>query len=346
MSTDKNNNEEEVDLGSLFVIIGKGFSNLFNFIGSIFKGAFHFLISILLFFKKHFIKFVIAALIGFTVGVYLENTKEKTYESSLLVQPNFNSTKQLYNNINYYNDLVGQKNFSLLASIFKIDTMKASSLRRFEISPFIKKIDVINSYDRFVTTSDSLTINSFNFEDFNGSFTDYDYKTHEIKVEAIINDIFGGLDEVIIASVVNNDYFNRIKKLKNEQFKRTDSLLRVNLTEVDSLRNVYMSVLIEDAKNSSTGTSIDLGGSQKTTKEIELFNTDKRINNDLIKISEGIAQQSEVINVISNFQSIGYEVNNISKNYVLLSVLLSFFITLFIILLIDLNKFLNNYNKQ
>ena len=95
--------------------------------------------------------------------------------------------------------------------------------------------------------------------------------------------------------------------------------------------------MIEDAKNSSTGTSIDLGGSQKTTKEIELFNTDKRINNDLIKISEGIAQQSEVINVISNFQSIGYEVNNISKNYVLLSVLLSFFITLFIILLIDLN---------
>ena len=34
-----------------------------------------------------------------------------------------------------------------------------------------------------------------------------------------------------------------------------------------------MSVMIEDAKNSSTGTSIDLGGSQKTTKEIELFDT-------------------------------------------------------------------------
>ena len=30
MSTDKKNNEEEVDLGSLFVIIGRGFSNLFQ----------------------------------------------------------------------------------------------------------------------------------------------------------------------------------------------------------------------------------------------------------------------------------------------------------------------------
>ena len=346
MSTDKNNNEEEVDLGSLFVIIGKGFSNLFNFIGSIFKGAFHFLISILLFFKKHFIKLAIAILMGGIVGLYLEISKEKIYRSDLLVQPNFNSTKQLYNNINYYNDLVKQGNFSLLASIFKIDTARSSSLRKFEISPIIKKIDVINSYDRFVSTSDSLTVDSFNFDDFNDSFVDYDYYTHEIQVEANINDVFLGLDEVIIASVVNNNYFNRIKKLKNEQFQRTDSLLRVNLIEVDSLRNVYMSVMIEDAKNSSTGTSIDLGGSQKTTKEIELFDTDQTINNNLIKISEDIAQKSEVINVISNFQNIGYEVKDISRNYMFVGVLLSFFITLIIILLIDLNKFLSTYKKN
>ena len=32
MSTKNQNNEEEVDLGSLFVIIGKGFKNFFNFI--------------------------------------------------------------------------------------------------------------------------------------------------------------------------------------------------------------------------------------------------------------------------------------------------------------------------
>ena len=40
MSTAKNKNEEEVDLGSLFTVIGNGFKNFFNFIGSIFKGIF------------------------------------------------------------------------------------------------------------------------------------------------------------------------------------------------------------------------------------------------------------------------------------------------------------------
>ena len=37
MSTDQKNNEEEVDLGSLFIIIGRCFFNFFNFIGNIFK---------------------------------------------------------------------------------------------------------------------------------------------------------------------------------------------------------------------------------------------------------------------------------------------------------------------
>jgi len=44
MSKEKNTKDDEIELGSLFIIIGRGFSNLFNFIGNIFKGIYHFLI--------------------------------------------------------------------------------------------------------------------------------------------------------------------------------------------------------------------------------------------------------------------------------------------------------------
>ena len=37
MSTNQQNKEEEVDLGSLFLLIGKGLRNFFNFIGNIFR---------------------------------------------------------------------------------------------------------------------------------------------------------------------------------------------------------------------------------------------------------------------------------------------------------------------
>ena len=80
MSTAKNNNEEEVDLGSLFVIIGKGFKNFFNFIGSIFKGIFHRFILILIFLRIHLIKFAVAALLGVIAGFFLENSKEIKYQ--------------------------------------------------------------------------------------------------------------------------------------------------------------------------------------------------------------------------------------------------------------------------
>jgi len=346
MSTAKNNNEEEVDLGSLFVIIGKGFKNFFNFIGSIFKGIFHFLISVLLFFKIHFKKIIIAAVIGGVIGTFLESGSQDKYGSNLLVQPNFGSSFQLYKNINFFNDLVDQEKVLLLASIFNLDSTTAAGFTKFEITPVVNNNDIINAYNKFILTVDTLTVKSYDFEEFKTSFTDYDYKLHDIVVEAKYNDVFNGLEEVIIASVINNNYFDRIKKLTNENLTRKDSLLRENLIKVDSLRQVYMRVMLEESKKEFTGTSIDLGGTKTSTKEIELFSTDRKINEELGSIAVAIGEKSEVINVISNFQSIGYEVKNISRNYIVICVALSLFVTLIIILLIYLNRFLDKYSKN
>ena len=235
MSTAKNNNEEEVDLGSLFVIIGKGFKNFFNFIGSIFKGIFHRFILILIFLRFHLIKFAVAALIGAIAGFFLENSKEIKFSSNLIVQPNFESAQNLYKNINYYNDLITQKNTQELSSIFKLDSSKAASLRKFEITPITNRNDVINAYDKFILEVDTLTVKSYDFDDFEKNFTDFDYLNHEIEVVATVNDVFSSLDNIIIETVEKNQYFNRIKKLTNENLTRTDSLLRENLIKVDSL---------------------------------------------------------------------------------------------------------------
>ena len=133
MSTDQKNNEEEVDLGSLFLIIGKGFTKFFNFIGNIFKGIFNVLITILIFLKSNIIKIGIAALLGGVIGLFLEVKKGDTYESELLVKPNFYSTRQLYDIINYYDNLVQQKDTVGLVESFKIDKLAAASLKEFTI---------------------------------------------------------------------------------------------------------------------------------------------------------------------------------------------------------------------
>ncbi len=345
MSTSQNSNEEEVDLGSLFVIIGKGFSKFFNFIGNIFRGIFHGIISILIFLKNNIIKIVIAAILGGVLGVFLEVKKTDTFESELLLEPNFKSTRQLYDNISYYNNLVKQKDTAGLVETFKLDKSTAASLKKFVIEPIVSENDIINSYNGFVSSVDTTTVKSYAFVEFKASFTEYDYRFHKVTATSTQNDVFDKLGDIIISSVVSNKYFNRIKELSNKNLNRTDSLYRQNLTQIDSLRKIYMEVMLEEAKKQTSGTSIDLGGKKRTTKELELFATSRQINTDLKNIVSQKSTQYEIINVLSNFQPIGTEVKGITKNYgFLLSILGASFMILFL-LIRQLNTYLNNYAK-
>ena len=346
MSTNQKENEEEVDLGSLFVIVGKGFSKLFNFIGNIFKGIFHGVISILIFLKNNIKKIGIAAFIGLLLGVFLEIKKADTYEAELLLAPNFKSTRQLYNNVNYYNDLVKQKDTASLQKIFNLDKNVAASLKEFEIEPLKMDIDIINAYDDLILSVDTLTIKSYEYRDFKDSFTEFDYKVHKVTVRAEKNDVFDKLEDVIIFSVANNNYFKRLKKLTNENLNRTDSLYRQNLTQVDSLRKVYMEVMLEEAKKRTAGTTIDLGGDKNTTKELELFETNRKINADLEDISTQKTTKYEIINVLSSFQPIGREIKGVTKNYAFLFSFLGVGLMVVFLLTKQLNGYLNNYTKE
>lgn len=345
MSNQTKNNEEEIEVGSLFVALGNGLKNLFNFLGSIFKGIFDFLIQILLFLKKNIIKIGVAALIGGGVGLFLELNKEQAYGADMLVQPNFESTRQLYNNIEYYNDLIKQKDSTQLAKTFNVSKENAGSFKKFTILPIINENDIINSYDAFILDVDTLTVKSFSFNQFKRAFTDFDYKTHQIHVEATNKNIFGGLDDVILSSIIENKYFNKVKNLTNENLNRTDSLLRNDLSQTDSLLAVYKDVLLERAKKENAATSIDLGGKSDATNELELFNTKKDLNEDLKEVTEAISEKSEVVNVISKFQKVGYEISGISESLAFQFGTLAALVVIGLLLLAKLNRYLDNYKK-
>ena len=345
MSKEKNTKDDEIELGSLFIIIGRGISNLFNFIGNIFKGIYHFLILFLLFIKTHAKKLLISAIIGAIIGSVMEFKKDTTFGADLQVQPNFKSARQLYNNINYYNDLVKQKNTDLLAKVFNISSEDASSLKKFEVFPIKNGNDFLTAYDKLILSVDTLTAKSYSFSLFKNTFTKYNYKAHNVHVIATKNDVFSKLDAVIISSIVENKHFDKVKRLVNENLNRTDSLLRENIVQIDTLRKVYMKVLLEEAKNLSTGTSIDLGGDKKTSKELDLFEANRQINKDLKKISKDKAEKSEVINVISNFQHVGYEIKGVQENYGFLGGALGAGLMILFLVLVQMNAYLDNYKK-
>ena len=345
MSTNQNTNEEEVDLGYLFKIIGKGFSNFFNFIGKFLKEIFHGIIVSLIFLKEHIIKIGIAAIIGASFGVYLELNKKTLYASSFLVEPNFKSTRQLYNNIDYYNELVQQKNYAELSKTFGIEESLVTSLKSFSIETIKNDKDIISRYDEFVLDADSITVKKYTYKEFKSSFSKYDYKVHKINVIAYRNDVFKHLGSPIIASVVDNKYFSRYKKLANENLNRTELLLRKNLIQLDSLSETYRAVLLQKSQKVTAGTNIDLGSRGNKIKELELFETKKDINEDLEAIVEEKTNKYEVVNVISSFQPVGYRIKGVTKNYISLLALLGALTVIVVLLLFKLNKYLDTYKK-
>jgi hypothetical protein len=343
------NTSEELDLGQVFKLIGNGFNRFFRFIGNILKGIFDITIQFILFIRRHFIKFTIATLLGVGIGFFLDTRREVVYIASLIVQPNFGSATQLYKNIQYYNSLVEQEDTLLLASTFGITPKEAASLRAFYINPIQNENSTLEAYNKLLRQAvDSTTSEKYTYEDFKKNISEYDYSVHEIKVLGLKNNIFRKLQPVIIESIKENNYFNTKRTITLENLNRSDSILRSSIEAIDTLRNVYMKVLLAEARKETPQgtTSIVLSENNKKNNELELFNTKIKFKNELNENDIQRAENSEVINIVSNFQPVGYKVSILYQKYYFVFGITGFAIMLLSLVIREFNTFLNAYQKQ
>jgi len=345
MNTEKNqtnNKDEEVDLGKLFELIGRGFNNLFNFIWKIFKYLFQFLIVILLFLKRNFIILILSFIVGGIIGHFAEG-KTRIYTSSLIVKPNFNSTHQLYKNIKYFDDLTRQKDTVQLAKMFNLTKAEASKLKSFKINPFLDYSTNLRTYNKFVSTSDSVFASKISFKEYIENKEDYDYPYQIISVDAVKSDIFFKLTKGITRLLEKNTYLVGLKNTKALNIETEERLTNNNLEQADSLRQVYNKVKLTEAKKPFSGTNIDLAqGKDKASKELELFNIQNAYRQKLVDINNDKIENKNILNIISNFSNIGTKKSIIYRKPGEYAFLL-FGLTLLGLLLVKLNKYLKNY---
>jgi hypothetical protein len=181
---------DEVDLGNLFKIIGRGFKNLFNAIARFFIGVFHLFVQLLIFLRNNIFKIGISMIIGAAIGLFLDFTISRPYYSSMVVEPNFKSTNQLYSNVLFYHELVRQKETDQLAELLNISPEEAKDLKGFYVEPIRNENEKYEQFNRFIEAVDTATISKIDIESFKKAFTDYDYRYHKIKVKSRSNNIF------------------------------------------------------------------------------------------------------------------------------------------------------------
>ncbi|MFP2997910.1 hypothetical protein ABN763_18510 [Spongiivirga sp. MCCC 1A20706] len=346
MSEQSNNSapqSEEIDLGQLFKLIGDAFNRFFNFIGNIFKGLFDLLIMFLLFIQKHFIKFAIAGIIGIAGGFYWDYVSDKVYRSSMVVEPNFNSAQQLYNNIEFYNELADQEEYEALKETFPaLTSEEAASIKSFEIESFSDQAQKIKQFSEFIESLDTISQKKVDFDDYLENFNNINAQFHRITVETENSRVAKKLQSPIVEAIQANSYFELQKKINDENIGLSDSLYQAQLTEIDTLQKFYREIKLREALKEQASTSISMGDAkQKDSEELELIKQEEQIKNSLIKLNEEKANTRSTINVISDFPNKGVEVDDFwNKKLVLLPILLVGLV-LMVLMILELNKYLN-----
>lgn len=338
---------DEVDLGQLFKLIGNAFDRFFRFIGNIFKGLFGVIILILFFIQKHFVKMIIVAAVGLVLGTYLDWKKEPKYVSAMVVEPNFNSVQQLYNNINFYNELARSGDSLALSEALDISKKEAYSIKGFKVESYSDENQKILLFDKFVRSLDSTTQKAIDMKAYLMNFNSLDARFHTISVVASDNTVAKKIQPAIISSISNNSYFNLQKDISDENIKLQDSLYIKQIGEIDSLQLLYKRVMLKEADRPMQGTSITMGeNGGKENRELSLINKMEDLKLGLVELNEERANKSSILNVISDFPRKGVRDNSILKSYKFLIPCLLLSLTALLLLLISLNRYLKNYKRK
>jgi hypothetical protein len=349
MSKDKPQPQEseEVDIGQLFKLIGNAFDRLFKFIASIFIGIFNLIILFLLFIQKHVVKFAIVGFVGLAIGIYLDLSKETRYISTMVVEPNFNSVRQLYNNVGFYNELAEAKDSTALAEAFSISLKEASSIIELNVESYSDENQKVQLFDKFIRSLDTTTQKTIDMESYLKNFNSFDARFHNVSVIATDNSIAKKIQSSIINSISRNSYFNLQKEISDVNIKLQEDVYNKQITEIDSLQLLYKRVMLKEVERPMEGTNISLGeNGDKANKELALINKMDDLKSNLVRLNEERANKSSILNVISDFPRKGVKEKEFLKSNMFLVPSFLLILTLLTLVLLSLNTYLKNYKKE
>jgi len=345
---------EEVDLGQLFKQIGKAFDRLFKFFGSILNKLFLAFVWLVFFTKRHFLKIVLAAALGFAYGFIKQETGKPVYKSTTVIKQNYKTGENLYLLIDFYNALISEKDSMALVESLQISPKEANSISALEIESTLSQNEKLKLFDYYTKEMDSTLASTLEFKTFVNNFNEFDYGFQKITLKSYSKGIFNKVLENIIKNVIASEF------IKNEQSKDLAELdgreraIKQSLEASDSLQRVYQEVLIksvESTAGSQTSVTIDNTEDASITKEYELFIGDLELKRELVNIQRDKDDIKNIIEIVSSVQNEGVLDNSsvvfgfeISKKIAYGLVLALFTFT--ILLALEFLKYLERYKSK
>ncbi|MDA3905862.1 MAG: hypothetical protein PF484_07290 [Bacteroidales bacterium] len=339
--------DEDMDLGVLFNLLRSLFKSIGNGIKTFFATSFNMLISFFIYLKRHIIKFIIAAVIGGILGAIVEyKIEEPLYSSSMTVQANYESIIQLYNDIEYCEGLISEKDYISLGDYFKIDSIDASSIKKIEVSPYTNDNQIILAYNDFISKLDSNVIENIDYEKFSQNIPKEEFLYHVINVESTNRALFEKLEKPIINSLADNPYYSKLLQTEISNLQSQENVLISSMIELDSLRQFYKEISLNESKKENAATTFYMGNTEEDKRDIIVFDKYIKANIDLVEIKSEINLKNEIVNVVSSFNKTGAEVKGLLRNSMVLGFFGGILLIFIYLLVIESNRFLISQERK
>jgi hypothetical protein len=347
----ENNQSEEVDLGQLFKVIGNGFRSFFNGIASIFKGIFEGIIFVLAHFYKRWYWYTGVIIVGFIIGFVLNSTSEKSYGANMYIKTNFNSGRQVYENMKQLHQLANVDQDTIeLGRLLDISPSEASKIKGFYIMSNTDRNTVSEMYSEYRQNLDSVSQSELTFEIYKESLADYELPVHQIGVAATDKFIYRKIEDGFKDALVDNNYLKELSEVNSENLKREKEALENQVDKTDFLIDEFLKIKIaQSQKPESSGTSIYMGDTESGetgVNEAELLKEKLKLEEQKRETLQKMVEEKDIISVVSGFPSSGYDTSTWKdKKYYTLPLVL-FSLTLLIFILTGIHTFLKKREEN
>lgn len=346
------NQSEEVDLGQLFKLIGNMFERFFKFIANIFIGLYSVVLLLLIHFYKRILWYVGAVIIGVVLGFLIDKNSEKLYGANMFIETNFDSARQVYENIYQFNQLTIDKDSLELAKRLSISTKEASKLKGFYIEPDLDENTIAEMYSDFYLKLDSISRTEMTYKKYKKSLTPFSFKIHQIGVAATDRLVYKKIEKDFVEQLSENPYLDELVKTNTMVLKKKDEVLNKQIEITDSLVNEYLKIRINESQKEpieGSGTNLYMGDA----KSISLIVDESKIvqqrltyENQRRKIDSLLVAEKNIVNVLADFPRSGYDIRKWynKMKFVIPLILLSIVFSVFCFM--GLSKYLEVQSKQ
>ena len=302
------NNSDEIDLGQLFHLIGRGLNAVFRWFLRVF-----------LYLKKNLLILIGLVIVGLAIGYGLNQIISEKYKSEVIVKPQLESKNYLYDVINEIQSNIQAKD-TLFFNTIGIDEVDFTGLkieidRVTEVSNSesdLKYLELLQSFENTDAIADIVRAELQNKSSFNHRITFY-YNNAEFGKE---------FAKKVLDYINSNTYFNGLLKIYRDNAQKRIEQNEKLLKQVDEIIVNYTSGL--DNKGNSTAADKIILDNQEQVNIADVFEYKTGLIRDIETKKIELEERTVPVSVVNFGETQVEHKSFFGKSIVLIPLLLLF----------------------